>query len=166
MERFHSPCWSRPKTRRRIRKPTLRLPKRQLETLGIDKNDPSPVVPVYAPISGVMIQQNVTQAAAAGVTFSGSATAFTIADLSSVWVICDVYENDIPKLALGQDSEDQAERVSRPGSDRPHLRHRPSARSQHSHCQGTHRGPQSRHSQAGHVRHGDILESKAATALL
>ena len=43
-----------------------------------------------------------TQAAAAGVTFSGSATAFTVADLSSVWVICDVYENDIPKIALGQ----------------------------------------------------------------
>ena len=35
-------------------------------------------------------------------TYSGSATAFTVADLSVVWVICDVYENDIPKLALGQ----------------------------------------------------------------
>jgi cobalt-zinc-cadmium efflux system membrane fusion protein len=46
----------------------------------------------------------VTQAAAAGVTFSGSATAFTIADLSTVWVICDVFENDIPKIALGQEA--------------------------------------------------------------
>ena len=80
----------------------LKSAEEQLDTLGIDKNHPSPVVPVYSPISGVIIQQNVTQAAAAGVTFSGSATAFTVADLSSVWVICDVYENDIPKLALGQ----------------------------------------------------------------
>jgi membrane fusion protein, heavy metal efflux system len=82
----------------------LKAAEEQLETLGIDKDHPSPVVPVYSPISGVIVQQNVTQAAAAGVTFSGSATAFTIADLSSVWVICDVYENDIPKLALGQEA--------------------------------------------------------------
>jgi cobalt-zinc-cadmium efflux system membrane fusion protein len=44
-------------------------------------------------------------AAAAGVTFSGSATAFTVADLSSVWIICDVYEKDIPKLQLGQEAK-------------------------------------------------------------
>ena len=74
----------------------------QLRVLGVDKNHPSSVVNVYAPISGVIIGQNVTNAAAAGVTLSGSATAFTIADLSSVWIICDVYENDIPKIQLGQ----------------------------------------------------------------
>ena len=34
--------------------------------------------------------------------FSGSSTVFTIADLSVVWIICDVYENDLPKIALGQ----------------------------------------------------------------
>lgn len=73
-----------------------------LNTLGIDKNHPSPIVPVYSPISGTIVSQNVTNAAAAGVTYSGSATAFTVADLSVVWIICDVWENDIPKLALGQ----------------------------------------------------------------
>lgn len=74
----------------------------QLKTLGVDKNHPSSVVNVYAPISGVIVAQNVTQAAAAGVNLSGSATVFTIADLSSVWIVCDVYENDIPKIQLGQ----------------------------------------------------------------
>lgn len=74
----------------------------QLKILGVDKNHPSSVVNVYAPISGVIIGQNVTNAAAAGVTLSGSATAFTIGDLSSVWILCDVYENDIPKLQVGQ----------------------------------------------------------------
>jgi cobalt-zinc-cadmium efflux system membrane fusion protein len=74
----------------------------QLKTLGVDKDHPSSIVPVYAPISGVVIAQNVTNAAAAGVTFSGSSTVFTIADLSSVWILCDVYENDLPKIALGQ----------------------------------------------------------------
>jgi cobalt-zinc-cadmium efflux system membrane fusion protein len=77
----------------------------QLHTLGIDKHDPHSVVPVYAPISGVVVAQNVTIAAAAGVNFSGSSTAFTIADLSVVWLVCDVYENDIPKLQLGQHAD-------------------------------------------------------------
>lgn len=76
-----------------------------LKTLGVDKNHPSSVVNVYAPTSGVIIAQNVTQAAAAGVSLSGSATAFTIADLSSVWIVCDVFENDIPKIALGQSAQ-------------------------------------------------------------
>ena len=82
----------------------LKSAEEQLQTLGIDKDHPSAIVNVYSPIAGVIVQQNVTQAAAAGVTFSGSANAFTVADLSSVWVICDVYQNDIPKLTLGQEA--------------------------------------------------------------
>jgi cobalt-zinc-cadmium efflux system membrane fusion protein len=83
-------------------KADLAAAEQQLATLGVDKNHPSSVVNVYAPISGVIVAQNVTNAAAAGVTYSGSSTAFTIADLSVVWVICDVYENDLPQLRLGQ----------------------------------------------------------------
>jgi len=74
----------------------------QLNTLGVRKDHPSSIVPVYAPISGVIVAQNVTNAAAAGVTYAGSSNVFTIADLSVVWIICDVYENDIPKIQLGQ----------------------------------------------------------------
>ncbi len=86
-------------------KADLNAAEQQLTVLGVDKNHPSPVVDVYAPISGVIIAQNVTNAAAAGVTLSGSATAFTIADLSSVWILCDVYENDIPKIKVGQEAQ-------------------------------------------------------------
>jgi cobalt-zinc-cadmium efflux system membrane fusion protein len=74
----------------------------QLDTLGVSKDHPSNIVNVYSPISGVIIAQNVTNAAAAGVTYAGSPTAFTIADLSVVWVVCNVYENDLPKISLGQ----------------------------------------------------------------
>ena len=76
----------------------------QLQTLGVDKNHPSPIVNVYSPITGVIVAQNVTNSAAAGVTYSGTSTLFTIADLSTVWIICDVYENDIPKIHLGQEA--------------------------------------------------------------
>jgi cobalt-zinc-cadmium efflux system membrane fusion protein len=86
-------------------KADLTAAEEQLRTLGVDKNHPSSVVPVYAPISGVIVAQNVTNASAAGVNLSGSATAFTIADLSTVWIVCDVYENDIPKLQLGQPAQ-------------------------------------------------------------
>jgi membrane fusion protein, heavy metal efflux system len=83
-------------------KADLNAAEQQLNTLGVEKAHPSDIVNVYAPISGVIVAQNVTNAAAAGVTYSGSATAFTIADLSHVWVICDVYENDLPQVRLGQ----------------------------------------------------------------
>ena len=76
----------------------------QLKIFGLDKTQSSDIVHVYAPISGVIVGQNVTNAAAAGVSLSGSATAFTIADLSTVWIICDVYENDISQLQLGQEA--------------------------------------------------------------
>jgi cobalt-zinc-cadmium efflux system membrane fusion protein len=86
-------------------KADLTAAEEQLKTLGVDKEHPSSIVNVYAPISGVIVAQNVTNAAAAGVSLSGSATAFTIADLSTVWIICDVYENDIPRLQLGQEAK-------------------------------------------------------------
>ncbi len=76
----------------------------QLKLYGADKSHPNNVVNVYAPISGVVIGQNVTNAAAAGVTLSGSATAFTIADLTTLWVLCDVYEHDIPRIKVGQEA--------------------------------------------------------------
>lgn len=76
----------------------------QLRTLGVDKNHPSSIIPVYSPINGVIISQNVTNAAAVGVTYAGSSTVFTVADLSSVWVLCDVYQNDLAKIAIGQNA--------------------------------------------------------------
>jgi cobalt-zinc-cadmium efflux system membrane fusion protein len=85
-------------------KADLTAAEEQLKLLGIDKDHPTNIVDVHAPISGVVIGQNITNAAAAGVSLSGSATAFTIADLSTVWIVCDVHENDIPKIALGQEA--------------------------------------------------------------
>jgi membrane fusion protein, heavy metal efflux system len=83
-------------------KADLAAAEQQLTVLGVDKDHPSLTVKVYAPATGVVISQNVTNAAAAGVTYGGSSTAFTIADLSHVWIICDVYENDLPMVHLGQ----------------------------------------------------------------
>src|ERR1700733_6177752 len=86
-------------------KAALSAAEEQLRVLGVDKDHPAATVKVYAPASGYIIAQNVTTAAAAGVTYSGSSNAFTIADLSHVWIICDVYENDLPTVHLGQKAD-------------------------------------------------------------
>ncbi len=86
-------------------KAALTASEEQLRVLGVDKDHPSAAVEVYAPASGIIIQQNVTAASAAGVTYGGSANAFTIADLSHVWIICDVYENDLSTVHIGQKAD-------------------------------------------------------------
>ena len=80
----------------------LKASEQQLQILGVDKNHPGDTVRVYAPASGVIIAQNTTAAGAAGITFAGANGSFTIADLSHVWVICDVYENALAQVHLGE----------------------------------------------------------------
>jgi len=86
-------------------KTALTAAEQQLKVLGVDKSNPTETVKVYSPASGVIIGQNVTDGAAAGVTYGGTSTAFTIADLSHVWIVCDVYENDLASVHLGQKAE-------------------------------------------------------------
>jgi cobalt-zinc-cadmium efflux system membrane fusion protein len=72
----------------------------QLHLLGIDKDHPSGIVNINAPISGVITDQQVTNSS--GVQGLGSPNPFTISDLSYVWIICDVYENDLDAVHLGE----------------------------------------------------------------
>lgn len=67
---------------------------------GSPQQRPSPVVDVVAPVSGVIIEQNVTNAAGVK-SLDNSPNLFTIADLSRVWIVCDVYENDLPMIRTG-----------------------------------------------------------------
>ena len=83
-------------------KADLTATEQQLHIYGVDRNHPGDTVRIYAPASGIIIAQNVTNAAAAGVTYAGATGSLTIADLSHVWVICDVYENDLANVHLGQ----------------------------------------------------------------
>jgi cobalt-zinc-cadmium efflux system membrane fusion protein len=72
----------------------------QLHLLGVDKDHPSGIVDVLAPISGVITDQQVTNAA--GVQGLSGPNPFTISDLSYVWIICDVYENDLEAVHVGE----------------------------------------------------------------
>ena len=72
----------------------------EIRTLGGDPAQENPVVNIYAPVSGTIVEQNVVQSASVH-TPDNQANLFTIANLSTVWVICDVYENDLPSIRLG-----------------------------------------------------------------
>jgi cobalt-zinc-cadmium efflux system membrane fusion protein len=75
----------------------------QLRLLGVDKDHPSGIVDVVAPISGVITDQQVTNAA--GVQGLSGPNPFTISDLSYVWIICDVYENDLDAVRVGDTAD-------------------------------------------------------------
>ena len=72
----------------------------QLRLIGVDKDHPSGIVDIFAPISGVITDQQVTNAA--GVQGLGFPNPLTISDLSYVWIICDVYENDLDAVHVGE----------------------------------------------------------------
>lgn len=76
----------------------------KLRLLGQPTLDrPSGIVEIRAPIAGVITDQQVTNAA--GVAGLGSPNPFIISDLSYVWVLCDVYENDLVNVRLGEKAD-------------------------------------------------------------
>jgi len=84
----------------------------RLRTLGVTDDrfreiamraDSGTTVRVVAPRSGVIVERNVTPGQV--VAYGQSDTPvnlFVIADLSTMWVIADVYEPDVPRVRLGQ----------------------------------------------------------------
>lgn len=73
-----------------------------LRHLGSDLNHPTGIVDIVAPVSGVITDQQVT--AAAGVQSLGT-NPFTISDLTNVWIVCDVYENDLASVRVGDTAD-------------------------------------------------------------
>jgi cobalt-zinc-cadmium efflux system membrane fusion protein len=76
-----------------------------LRVLGVSAGQtPTAIVDVVAPVSGVITEQNVTNAAGVK-TLDNSPNLFTISDLSHVWIVCDVYENDLPTVRVGDSAD-------------------------------------------------------------
>jgi cobalt-zinc-cadmium efflux system membrane fusion protein len=83
-------------------KVTLDTSTEHLKLLGNDPDHPNGIVDITSPVSGQITDQEVVN----GSTIqSYSANPFTISDLSDVWIVCDVYENDIPTIGVGQGAE-------------------------------------------------------------
>ena len=73
----------------------------EFETLG----EPADHVTIYSPSGGVVIHKN----AAEGIYVSTGTKIYTIADLSTVWVLLDVYESDLAWIRYGQEVTFQTE---------------------------------------------------------
>jgi cobalt-zinc-cadmium efflux system membrane fusion protein len=78
----------------------------RVRLLGGDPDRRSSVIELRAPVSGTIVEQNV--AGYEGVkSLDNSPNLFTIADLSQVWLLCDVYENDLAEIHLGDPADIQ-----------------------------------------------------------
>ncbi len=71
-----------------------------VHTLGADVDHQASVVNIFAPASGTIVEQNIVNSASVH-TPDNQPNLFTIANLANVWVICDVYENDLSLVNLG-----------------------------------------------------------------
>lgn len=72
----------------------------RLRVLGANVDHPAAILDIVAPVSGVITDQQVTTAG--GVQGLSSSNPFTISDLSYVWILCDVYENDLANVHVGE----------------------------------------------------------------
>jgi cobalt-zinc-cadmium efflux system membrane fusion protein len=81
-------------------KVTVETTEEHLRVLGADKDHPSAIIDVFSPVSGVITDQQVTTSS--GVQSLASTNPFTISDMSHVWVVCDVYENDLKNVRMGE----------------------------------------------------------------
>lgn len=84
-------------------KVTLETATEHLRLLGNDPDKPMGMVDIVAPVSGVITDQQVTNAAT--VQAFNTPGPFTISDLSTVWIVCDVYENDLASVRLGDTAD-------------------------------------------------------------
>ena len=82
---------------------TIKTTLEHLRVLGVDPEHPSAIVEIKAPVSGVISDQQVTNAA--GVQGLASPSPFTISDLTRVWIVCDVFENDLGSVRLGEHAD-------------------------------------------------------------
>lgn len=82
----------------------VRTTEQKVRVLGGDPAHPSSMLDLRAPISGTIVEQNV--AGYEGVkSLDNTPNLFTIADLSQVWVVCDVFENALGDVHVGDPAE-------------------------------------------------------------
>jgi membrane fusion protein, heavy metal efflux system len=76
----------------------------RVRLLGGDPAHPSAMIELRAQVSGTIVEQNIS--GFEGIkSLDNSPNLFTIADLTQLWVLCDVYENDLGAVRLGDTAE-------------------------------------------------------------
>jgi membrane fusion protein, heavy metal efflux system len=78
----------------------LETAREQIGLLGADPAHPTGIVQVFAPVPGTITDQQITDQSA--VQAYTAPNPFTISDLSHVWIICDVWENNMAQVHIGE----------------------------------------------------------------
>jgi membrane fusion protein, heavy metal efflux system len=82
----------------------LRTTAERVRLLGGDPDHPGQLIPLRAPVAGTIVEQNV--AGFEGIkSLDNTPNLFTIADLTDVWIVCDVYENNLGDIKVGDSAE-------------------------------------------------------------
>jgi cobalt-zinc-cadmium efflux system membrane fusion protein len=76
----------------------------RIHVLGGDTNNPTPLLPLRSPISGTIVDQQITSGTGVR-SLDNQQPLFTIADLSVVWVLCDVYQDMLLRVHVGDLAE-------------------------------------------------------------
>jgi cobalt-zinc-cadmium efflux system membrane fusion protein len=71
-----------------------------VKVLGGDVNNPTTLLSLRAPISGTIVDQQITSGTGVR-SLDNQQALFTIADLSEVWVVCDVYQDMLARVHVG-----------------------------------------------------------------
>jgi len=76
----------------------------RVRLMGADPAHPSALIDLRAPVAGTIVEQNIS--GFEGIkSLDNTPNLFTIADLSEVWVVCDVFENDLGEVHVGDAAE-------------------------------------------------------------
>lgn len=82
------------------------IPEEQIRQIE-DKRTPMKLLTLYSPINGYIIQKQVVE----GTRIQPGDKLFDIADLSTLWVIADIYSYEIPLVKVGQTAKIQLPHV-------------------------------------------------------
>jgi len=74
-----------------------------LAQLGVDPANPTGIVEVFAPVAGTITDQQITNQS--GVQALTPPNPFTISDTTHVWIICDVWENNMAQVRIGENAD-------------------------------------------------------------
>ena len=137
-------------------------PPEHLRLLGSDPDHPTGIVEVYAPVSGVITDQQITNAS--GVQALTPPNPFTISDVSHVWIVCDVYENDLAQVHMGEYADIHLNAYPDRRSEGAHQQHRPDHGPESAHGESAAGSGESRPDALRDVRYRDFPRRDAGEA--
>jgi len=77
------------------------LTEEDVQNLSGKNHELSPVVRLVSPIDGIVVERNGTL----GEKVDQESNLFRIVDITTLWIDVDIYENDLPQIAIGQKVE-------------------------------------------------------------